>query len=51
MCSMRATARDVVALLESDIAASEELTRDDFGHRPLLIRLLERLAYSLRKWL
>ena len=42
---------DVVAFLESDIAASEELTREAFGRRPLLIRLLERLAYSLRKWL
>jgi cardiolipin synthase len=44
-------AQDVVAFLESDIAASEELTRDGFGRRPLLIRLMERLAYSLRKWL
>jgi cardiolipin synthase A/B len=43
--------QDVVAFLESDIAASEELTREGFGRRPLLIRLMERLAYSLRKWL
>jgi len=46
-----AYARDVVAFLESDIAVSEELTREAFGRRPLLIRLMERLAYSLRKWL
>jgi len=46
-----AYARDVVAFLESDIAVSEELTREAFGRRPLLVRLMERLAYSLRKWL
>ena len=28
------------------MAASEELTRDGFGRRPLLVRLLERLAYA-----
>lgn len=44
-------ADDVVAFLETDIATSEELTRDGFGRRPWLTRLLERLAYSLRKWL
>jgi cardiolipin synthase len=42
---------DVVAMLESDMAASEELTREGFGRRPLLVRLLERIAYSFRKWL
>ncbi len=42
---------DAVAMLESDIEASEELTRENFGRRPLLVRLLERLAYSFRKWL
>jgi cardiolipin synthase len=42
---------DVVAMLEADMSAGEELTRDAFGRRPLLVRLLERLAYSLRKWL
>ena len=42
---------DVIAMLESDIAASEELTREGFGSRPLLVRLLERLAYAFRKWL
>jgi len=29
----------------------EELTRDGFAHRPLLVRLLERIAYAFRKWL
>ena len=38
-------------MLESDIAASEELTREGFAGRPLLVRLLERLAYAFRKWL
>jgi len=42
---------DAVAMLESDMEASEELTRENFGRRPLLVRLLERLAYSFRKWL
>ena len=42
---------DVVAMLEADMAASEELTREGFGRRPLLVRLLERIAYSFRKWL
>jgi cardiolipin synthase len=44
-------ASDAVAMLEADMAAGEELTRDNFGRRPLLVRLLERLAYALRKWL
>jgi len=43
--------RAAIAMLESDMAASEELTRDGFARRPLLVRLLERLAYSFRKWL
>ena len=38
-------------MLEADIAASEELTRDTFGSRPLLMRLMERIAYAFRKWL
>jgi cardiolipin synthase A/B len=45
------TSNDVIAMLESDMAASEELTRDGFSRRPLLVRLLERIAYSFRKWL
>jgi cardiolipin synthase A/B len=45
------TAKDAVAMLEADMAAGEELTRETFGRRPLLVRLLERLAYSFRKWL
>ena len=46
----RATA-DAIGMLEVDMAASEQLTRETFGRRPLLLRLLERLAYSFRKWL
>ena len=46
-----AMANDAVAMLDADIASSEELTRDGFGRRPLLVRLLERLAYAFRKWL
>jgi cardiolipin synthase len=42
---------DVVAMLESDMADSEELTRETFSQRPLLVRLLERIAYAFRKWL
>ena len=45
------TAKDAFAMLESDMTAGEELTRETFGRRPLLVRLLERLAYSFRKWL
>ncbi len=44
-------AAEVFTMLNTDIAASEELTREGFGRRPLLVRLLERLAYSLRKLL
>jgi cardiolipin synthase len=46
----RAT-KDTIAMLESDIADSEELTRETFSGRPLLMRLMERLAYAFRKWL
>ena len=41
----------VTAMLEADMTATEELTREGFGRRPLLVRLLERLAYAFRKWL
>ena len=43
--------RETVAMLEADMAGSEELTRESFGRRPLLLRLLERIAYAFRKWL
>jgi len=43
--------KDTIAMLDSDIAGSKELTRETFGRRPLLMRLLERLAYAFRKWL
>jgi cardiolipin synthase len=42
---------DAVAMLEADIAASEELTLEGFGRRSWLQRLGERLAYGLRRWL
>jgi cardiolipin synthase len=45
------TTKDAIAMLESDIADSEELTRETFSGRPLLMRLMERLAYAFRKWL
>jgi cardiolipin synthase A/B len=45
------TSKAAIAILASDMDASEELTRDGFGHRPLLVRLLERIAYAFRKWL
>jgi cardiolipin synthase len=44
-------ARDAIDMLESDMAAGEELTRDNFGRRTLFVRLIERLAYAFRKWL
>ncbi len=46
-----AHATDVVDMIEGDITGSEELTREGFGRRSLLARLLERLVYSFRKWL
>ena len=44
-------ARSVVAMLDGDMAASEELTREHFARRSWIVRLFERLAYSLRQWL
>ncbi len=46
-----AYAATVVAMLDGDMAASEELTGERFARRSWLGRLLERLAYSLRQWL
>jgi cardiolipin synthase len=42
---------EAVAMLEDDMAASTELTLDAFSRRPLYIRILERLAYSVRRLL
>jgi cardiolipin synthase len=42
---------DAVAMLESDMAESTELTVAEFSRRPLYVRILERLAYALRRWL
>jgi cardiolipin synthase len=40
-----------VAMLEEDIAASVELTLAAFSRRSWFVRLLERCAYALRRWL
>jgi cardiolipin synthase len=42
---------DAVAMLESDMAESTELTVAEFSRRPLYVRILERLAYALRHFL
>jgi cardiolipin synthase A/B len=46
-----AGAAEVGTMLISDMAASEELTREAFAQRGWLERLIERLAYALRRWL
>jgi hypothetical protein len=38
-------------MLTSDMAASEEVTPAAFARRSWATRLLERLAYALRRWL
>jgi cardiolipin synthase len=40
-----------VAMLEEDMAASTELTLAAFARRSWLVRVLERVAYALRRWL
>jgi cardiolipin synthase len=40
-----------VAMLEEDMAASTELDLASFTRRSLIVRLLERAAYALRRWL
>jgi cardiolipin synthase len=42
---------DVGRMLEQDIAESEQLDLGTFGRRPILTRILERLAYGFRHWL
>jgi cardiolipin synthase A/B len=44
-------ATEVGTMLVSDMAASEELTAAAFARRGWLGRLIERLAYGLRRWL
>jgi cardiolipin synthase len=46
-----AAAAEVGTMLVSDMAASEELTGPAFARRGWLERLIERLAYALRRWL
>jgi cardiolipin synthase len=43
--------RDAVAMLEEDMAASAELKLATFARRSWLVRLVERGAYALRRWL
>jgi cardiolipin synthase len=45
------TAMEVGTMLISDMAASEELTAAAFARRSWLGRLIERIAYGLRRWL
>jgi cardiolipin synthase len=40
----------VAAMLEADMAAGREVLWRDFKRRSLLIRLLERFAYTFRHW-
>jgi cardiolipin synthase len=47
----RAYTREVKQMLEDDMAVNARLTVDGFARRSPFARLLERLAYSLRKWL
>jgi cardiolipin synthase len=42
---------DVLRMFEEDMASGEEVTLAEFRDRPLLNRLLEKLAYKLRLWL
>ena len=41
----------LAAALQEDMAAGTEIRWEDFRRRPLLERILERLAYGLRHWL
>jgi cardiolipin synthase len=41
----------VKKMLEDDMGANTELTLENYRNRPLIERILERLAYSLRRWL
>ena len=41
----------VARMLEEDMTTGEEITLARFQRRPLLTRLLEKLAYKLRLWL
>ena len=41
----------LAATLVEDMAAGTEIRWEEFCRRPLLTRILERLAYGLRHWL
>ena len=42
---------EVAAMFEDEMSASEEIVWQTFRKRSLFTRVLERLAYSLRRWL
>jgi cardiolipin synthase len=42
---------EAVAMLEDDMAACRELSLAEFARRPWYVRVVERLAYALRRWL
>jgi cardiolipin synthase len=44
-------AREAASFLEEDIAASQEVLLAAYAKRPWYVRLLERCAYALRRWL
>jgi cardiolipin synthase len=44
-------AREAATFLEEDMAASKELSLAAYSKRSLFVRILERLAYALRRWL
>jgi cardiolipin synthase len=42
---------EAVAMVEDDMAACRELSLAEFAQRPWTVRLVERFAYALRRWL
>jgi cardiolipin synthase A/B len=44
-------AQEAATFLEEDIAASTELSLSTYSKRPLYMRIIERLAYALRRWM
>jgi hypothetical protein len=38
-------------MIEEDMAACTELSLKEFARRAWTVRLVERLAYALRRWL
>jgi phosphatidylserine/phosphatidylglycerophosphate/cardiolipin synthase-like enzyme len=44
-------AREAASFLEEDMAAGVEISLAAYAKRPWYVRLLERCAYALRRWL